>query len=100
MKLYRKYAFSVMLSLPLFYFAGCRNALQIPATFTLGDQLGTFEVTAGTPTQNSGTGNLGDATPNIGSGTLSLKASDITFTPAGNGGGKGRTNLQSGGGSF
>lgn len=96
----RKLVYGVMLTLPLFYFAGCRQSVRIPATFNLGGGLGTFEVTAGETTQNSGSGDLGDTVPNISNGAISLDPDDIGFTPASNSGGKGRTNYQGTGEAF
>ena len=71
--------------------------ITVPVAFDLGDSLGGFEVQAGVPTQNRGTGALGDNPFTIGSGTLALNADVITVTPTGTGGGKGQVNLQAGG---
>ena len=83
-------AFSVL------QFAACRQQVQIPAEFQL-DDLGTFQVEAGVPTQNRGTGSLGDNPIDIGSGTMLLDPASITFTPADGGGSKGSINQQDGG---
>ena len=96
----KKYVFGAMVALPLFYFSGCRNAARVPYRFDLAGNLGTFVVTAGAPTQNDGTGNLGNSNPNISGGAILLSPDDITFTPANTGTGKGLTTFQTGGGSF
>lgn len=95
----KRYVLGAMVALPLFYFGGCRNAARIPAEFQLGAGLGTFAVTAGEPTQNSGTGSLPDSSITIGSGAIRLDPADVSFTPADNGSGKGRTTFQ-GAGTF
>ena len=97
MKQCKKYVFGVVVALPMFYFGGCRNVARIPARFELGESLGSFVVTAGEATKNSGTGNLGDSNPNIGSGAIRLVPGDIAFTPADTSGAKGLTTYQTGG---
>ena len=85
-----------MLTLGVAVLGGCpAAAIQIPVAFELGDSLGGFEVQAGVPTQNRGTGALGDNPFTIGSGTLTLDPNVIAVTPAGPG--KGGVNLQDGG---
>lgn len=88
----------VGLTLGVAFLGGCpQAALTIPVAFELGDSLGGFDVQAGEPTQNRGTGALGDNPFTIGRGTLTLDKDAITVTPAPTGGGKGGVNLQAGG---
>lgn len=75
--------------------AGCpQSILTVPVAFELGNSLGGFEVVAGVPTQNRGTGGVGDAPITIGSGTLTLDPAAITITPAEGGPGKSGVNQQ------
>lgn len=100
MNRFKKCAVVAMITLPVVYFAGCRQAVRIPASFELNEDLGTFEVTAGGTTQNKGSGNLGETSPNFSGGAVSLDPDDISFVPSESDGGKGRTNFQGDGGSF
>lgn len=97
MRQLKRYALSAVVALPVLYFAGCRNALQIPVRLTLPASMGQFQLTAGETVQNAGTLPGNSLGRTVGSGTFSIKPEDITFTPEDNGTGKGTTTYQAGG---
>lgn len=87
-----------MAAIPMLHFGGCRdNPFQVTVPFDLGGSLGTFEVAAGEPTQNAGTGDLTGSGITIGSGAMKIEAEDVSFVPADSGSGKGTQAHQDGG---
>ncbi len=85
-----------ILTIPFLQFGGCLQQLRVPVEFALGGGLGIFAVEAGVPTQNRGTGSIGDAPVDPGSGSINIKPENVSVTPANNGSGKGTVNYQGG----
>lgn len=85
-----------ILAVPCLQLGGCLQQLRIPVEFGLGGALGIFAVEAGVPTQNRGTGELGNSEIQPGSGSININPDNITVTPSNTSGGKGTVNFQGG----
>ncbi len=65
---------------------GCNpSAFQRPSVIPLTGGFQSFDVTAGEPSQQSGTSDLGDLPITLGSGSIEIDPSVITVTPSGSG---------------
>jgi len=96
MKRFGKLILSAVAAIALVSCSGCGSA-RVTVPLALDGTAGTFEVTAGEPTAKALTGDMSNSGIAVGSGALLLRAEDISFTPADNGGGKGTVNYQDGG---
>lgn len=93
----KKCAYFAVLAISGLIAGGCRQSPLFTVPVDLAGGLGTFEVTAGEPVQNSGTINSPSSTITVGSGKLRIDPADVSFLPPENGSGKGTTTMQSGG---
>lgn len=75
---------------------GGGGGMSADVPFSLSGGLGTFDVEAGVPAENTGTGSFSSGGA-IGSGTFKINPDDISIQPSGSSGNKGTANLQSGG---
>ncbi len=78
--------------------SGVTNLLPtLPVEIDLSGGVGEFQVQANEAKTSSGTASFPPAGIQVGRGSIEFDPADITITPAGDAGGKGAVNLQSGG---